>query len=70
MKVTLIIFCIFFFLQKNKNKIDEADKEMNESVASRGLSVGENTEKPSEVLKALEKGLSTVADIVTEGFDV
>lgn len=43
---------------------------MNESVASRGLSVGENTEKPSEVLKALEKGLSTVADIVTEGFDV
>ena len=44
----------------------EADKE---SETSRGLSDEEKKEQPSEIMNALEKGFSALANIVTDEVD-
>jgi hypothetical protein len=47
----------------------EADEEVKESETSRGLSDEEKKERPSEIMTALEKGFSALANIVTEEVD-
>lgn len=42
---------------------------MKESETSRGLSDEEKKEKPSEIMTALEKGFSVLANVVTEEVD-
>lgn len=53
--------CIFFLV--------EADKEVKEKESSRGLSDEEKKERPSEIMNALEKGFSALANIVTDEVD-
>jgi len=47
----------------------EADEELKESETSRGLSDEEKKERPSEIMNALEKGFSALANIVTDEVD-
>lgn len=47
----------------------EADEEVKESETSRGLSDEEKKERPSEIMNALEKGFSAMANIVTDEVD-
>jgi hypothetical protein len=42
---------------------------MKESEASRGLSDEEAKEKPSEVMDALEKGFSALANLISDEID-
>lgn len=44
----------------------EADEEMKESEKSRGLVNDEKTERPSEVMSSFDKGLSTLANLMTD----
>lgn len=39
---------------------------MKESEKSRGIDDGEKTDKPSEVMSALDKGLSAIANLLTD----
>ncbi|XP_070497545.1 uncharacterized protein [Chironomus tepperi] len=55
--------------EKRQELMDEADKEMKESETSRGLSDDEKKERPSEIMNALEKGFSAIANIVTDEVD-
>lgn len=48
----------------------EADEEMKESETSRDLNEEEKKEKPSEVMDALEKGLSAIANVMTDEVNV
>lgn len=48
----------------------EADEERKESETTRGLSDEEKKDKPSEIMSALDKGLSAMADIVTDEVNV
>ena len=47
----------------------EADEEMKEKEA-RGLNEDETTDRPSEVMSALDKGLSAIANLVTDEVDM
>ena len=47
----------------------EADEEVKESETTRGLSDEEKKDKPSEIMNALEKGFSALANIVTDEVD-
>ncbi|KAL7049428.1 hypothetical protein ACKWTF_003693 [Chironomus riparius] len=55
--------------EKRQQLMDEADKEVKESETSRGLSDEEKKEQPSEIMNSLEKGLSTLANIITDEVD-
>lgn len=46
--------------------IVEADDEMKESEKSRGIGDDEKTDRPSEVMSALDKGLSAIANLMTD----
>lgn len=46
----------------------EADEEMKEKEA-RGLSEDEKTDRPSEVMSALDKGLSAFTSVMSEEVD-
>lgn len=48
----------------------EADEEIKKSETSRDLSEDEEKEKPSEVMGDLEKGLSAIANMMTDEFNV
>lgn len=48
----------------------EADEEMKESEKSRGLNEEEKTDRPSEVMSALDKGLSAIAEVMTDEVNV
>lgn len=45
----------------------EADQELEKSTESRGLNDEDiKNEKPSEILEAIEKGLSAIATVLTD----
>lgn len=48
----------------------EADDEMKENEKSRGLNDDEKTDRPSEVMSALDKGLSAIANVMTDEVNV
>lgn len=48
----------------------EADEEMKESETSRDLNEDEKKEKPSEIMGSLEKGLSAIANMMSDEIDV
>ena len=59
----------FFFFSLVVVSEVEADEEMKESETSRGLTDEEKKETPSEIINALEKGFSALANLVTDEVD-
>lgn len=48
----------------------EADQELEKSAESRGLNDEDiKNEKPSEIIETIEKGLSAIATVLTDGVD-
>lgn len=52
--------------EKRQQLMAQADEEMKENQSSRGLSDDEKKERPSELMTALEKGFSAMANIVSD----
>lgn len=47
----------------------EADEEMKKSENSRGLSDEDKHDQPSEIISALDKGFSAMANLMTDEVD-
>jgi hypothetical protein len=62
-KVTLKILNLF-------SVTVEADDEMKESEKSRGIGDDEKTDRPSEVMSALDKGLSAITNLMADEFNM
>lgn len=56
--------------EKKHELMVEADEEVKKSETSRGLSDKENKEQPSELIGALDRGLSAIANLVTNEVNV
>lgn len=48
----------------------QADEEMTENGTERGLTDDEKNEKPSQLMGALDKGFSAIANLVTDEVNV